>query len=199
MAAGAALCVLVMNWKSIGKSALLLGSFFIPAFAWIAFVRLTSGNFYSLEINLNRDFVWIIDLFRAGNSARTFWTLLLTTEAYGETIRDVWLFPLIVLGWLSAFLAMRGRLRETMTANRTMIVSVVVYLVPAFFFFWMLGLYYSRLTWSLVPPIALLIAIATKSWSTTLADREKSILEIGCVVATLCYSMFWYFSAGPWS
>lgn len=199
MAAGAALCVLVVRWKSMAKGGLLLLSFFIPAFVWVTFVRIMSGNFYSLEINLNRDFIWIIDLFRAGNSTRTFWTLLLTTEAYGETIRDVCLLPLIVLGLLGAFLASRGRLRETMTANRPAMVSVAVYLVPAFFFYWGLGLYYSRLTWSLVPPIALLIAIETKSLNAILADRGKSMLRIACVLATVCYSAFWYFSSGPWS
>ncbi|HUQ18776.1 MAG TPA: hypothetical protein VM099_04110 [Gemmatimonadaceae bacterium] len=199
MAAGAGLCVFIVRWKSILKGGLLVMSFFLPAFAWIAFVRFMTGNFYSLEINLNRDFVWIIDLFRAGNSARIFWTLLLTTEAYGETIRDVCLFPLLILGLLSALLASRGRLRETIIANRTMLVSVAVYLVPAFFFFWTLGLYYSRLTWSLVPPLALMIAVATRSLIAIVSERGKSTLRFGCVVATACYSAFWYFSSGPWS
>ena len=204
MAAGAALCIAVRRGggttiSRLAQAALLFIAFFVPAAAWIAFVRFATGSFYSLEINLNRDFVWIIDLLRAGNGARTFWTLLLITEAYGETLRYVWVVPVTALVLIGAPLATRGRLREMIAANKTTVESIAFYLVPAFLFFWLLGLYYSRLTWSLVPPLAVLIAIATKSLNEILGARGRSVLKVSCVVAAIFYAAFWYVTPGPWS
>jgi hypothetical protein len=204
MAAGAALCVAIRRGGTtlvsrIVKAALLVGAFFVPAAGWILFVRLSSGTFYSLEINLNRDFVWIIDLIRSGNGSRIFWTLLLITEAYGETLRYVWAVPVIAVALLSALLAVRGSLNESLSRNKAMVESIAFYLAPAFLFFWMLGLYYSRLSWSLVPPLAVLIAIATKSLNEILGERGKSLLQITCVLAAVFYAAFWYVTPGPWS
>jgi hypothetical protein len=100
---------------------------------------------------------------------------------------------------LSALLAVRWRLRESVSRNKAMIQSIVFYLAPAFLFFWLLGLYYSRLSWSLVPPLAVLIALATKSLNEILGERGKSLLQITCVLAAVFYAAFWYVTPGPWS
>lgn len=208
MVAGAALCILVGAEKTAGiarfftrvmKSGLMLVAFLVPTVAWIVLVKYKTGSFYSLEIDLNRDFVWIVDVLRRRGVVGFLWMFLIQTEAYGETIRSVFPFPVATIGVLTGVLVWRGRVREMISANRTRIKSTVLYGAPCFLFYWLLGFYYSRLTWSLVPPMALLIAIETRTLERILGHRGKVLLRSASVLVTVFYLAFWYIRPGPWS
>ncbi len=208
MAAGAALCALVGGGNTTRtaslfsrwmKSGLLIVAFFVPMVAWITFVKYKTGSFYSLEIDLNRDFVWIVDVLRRRGLVGFLWMFLIQTELYGESIRSVFPFPVAALGILTGLLVWEGRVRETVSANRMLIESMVLYAAPCFLFYWLLGFYHSRLTWSLVPPMALLIAIETRSLERVVTNRGKFRLRAASLVVTVFYLAFWYVRPGPWS
>jgi hypothetical protein len=208
MAAGAAISVLVFAFREsnrerqsvvVAKSFLLAGAFLLPAFAWIGFVKLHTGSFYSLELSVNRDLVWPIDAYKRGGTTFLFWRALVNLVGYGEAMRFVVLFPIVVLGVITAVLASRHRLREVINANRTLIDAVVLYVVPCVVLLYIVNLYYSRLTWSIVPPAAILIGLGAKELARRTSARGVPLLKAASIAATFAYMTYWYVRPGPWS
>src|SRR5207237_5285627 len=128
------------------------------------------------------------DVLKSGSGPRIFWMFLIQTELYGETIRSVFPFAVVAIAVLAGLLLRQGRVREAISANRTLIKSIALYSTPCFLFFWLLGFYYSRLTWSLIPGLALLIAIAMQSLDKALNDEHKRALRAASVAVTLLYA-----------
>jgi hypothetical protein len=118
---------------------------------------------------------------------------------YGEAMRFVVLFPIVVLGVITAVLASRHRLREVINANRTLIDAVVLYVVPCVVLLYIVNLYYSRLTWSIVPPAAILIGLGAKELARRTSARGLQLLKAASIAATFAYMTYWYVRPGPWS
>jgi hypothetical protein len=209
MAAGAALCLVVRSLRdrnpperretAAAKSIVLLAAFMLPAFGWIAYVKLHTGFFYSMELSVNRDMVWPIDAFRLGGPKFLFWRSLVNLVGYGEAMRFVVVFPIVVLGVIAALLARQHRLREAIGANRTMIEAVALYVVPCIVLLYIVGLYYSRLAWSIVPPAAILIGLGTQEVARRTSARGLLLLKAASIAATFAYMTYWYVRPGPWS
>jgi hypothetical protein len=208
MAAGAALSVLVFAFREsnrerrsvvVAKSFFLAGAFLLPALAWIGLVKLYTGSFYSLELSVNRDLVWPIDAYKRGGTTFLFWRALVNLVGYGEAMRVVVLFPIVVFGAITAVLASRHRLREVINANRTLIDAVVLYVIPCIALLYIVNLYYSRLTWSIVPPAAILIGLGTQEVARRSSARGLQLLKAASIAATFAYMTYWYVRPGPWS
>ena len=105
-AAGAVLCLVVggrlhssrrLFWRRALDSTLLLAAFFAPVLAWTAFVIARTGSFYSQEIDLFRQFVWMIDSLRSEGLQGLASDMIRRLPAFSETFMAVIWFPLLVL------------------------------------------------------------------------------------------------------
>jgi hypothetical protein len=208
MAAAASLSLLVLAIRQrssdarlalVGKSLVTAAGFFLPATLWVAFVKARTGSFYSLEISVNRDIVWLTDAIRSGAPAWMFWSVALHLNEYGRVLRVVIIFPVLVLLAVIAVLKSQGKLDEAINHHRIVVEAVVVFALPCIVLLWLVGLYYSRLMWSLVPPMTVLIAIGTREMARGLSDQRRNLFKLACVGATVGYVAYWYVTPGPWS
>lgn len=207
MAAGAALCILIGDCSRAQRadlpsrafrSGLLLLAFLTPTAGWTAFVIYRTGSFYSQEFDLFRQFVWILDSLRAGGFPLLLRDLAARSLSYADTLRVVAKLPLVGIAVLGGLLRAGKGLRETASADRTLLQAIALYATANLLFFWLLGYYESRLTWSIVPGMALLIAIESRGLNRVMNDRGKRVLRGASVVATVLYVAYWYIRPGPW-
>lgn len=206
-AVGAAVCIMAVGADHAAKrelsgravrAGLLLLAFLAPTAAWITFVVFRTGSFYSHEIDHYRQFVWIADSLYAGGLSALLRDLATKSGGFADTLCVVMPFSLAA-GALAGLLYVRGRLREIVRANETLLRSIAVYAIVDVLFFWLMGSYASRLTWTIVPAIALLLAVEIQALDQVASDSGRRLLRAASVAATVLYMAYWYLRPGPWS
>lgn len=140
---------------------LLILCFILPTLLWIIILKISGTTFYSYEFSGFRQFIWIIDSLKI--SLQTFIeTLGRNTLAFIKTSGSL-IFPFFLLlfarffGGLSRPLSIENKKNENLILNPRFLLksSAFVFVV----FFWLLGYYTDRLTFSLAPVILLAFAI----------------------------------------
>lgn len=135
--------------------------FLFPTLAWSLILLAVNGSIYSHEIGTYRQFVWIFD--KLSVSFKDFYSQLISfTVIYGITIYRTVLVFIIALLAIKIFNSI-----EHFTAKHTnkptdyylmrnvMVVIFMFYLL----FFWLMGYYSERLTFTLVPVVLCLIVL----------------------------------------
>lgn len=180
------------------RVAALLAAFALPIGAWMAIVVATRGSFYSHEVEVYRQFVWIGDSLAQGTD--TFWTdLLRRFAAYTRSLAVVSAFPVFVLVALrlaayvlrvsyapSAYDAVVGR-------------AIMWYLVTNVAFFGLLGNYYTRLVWTIVPPLVVLAGREVDHLHTALTGKARTTMTVAVAGLAVCYVLYWFVRPGPYS
>jgi len=128
--------------------------FVIPTFSWIFICHHFSGHYYNGEISNFREFVWVIDTMSIGFS-----TFIKTASSYSLRYLHTILLTLIpfVVGLLFLFNKSKSIKISSEYSHFFLYLKWMVALF--FFFFWVLGYYNFRLTYTLVPILLLIIAI----------------------------------------
>ena len=206
-AAGAAICILTEGFVralrelfgAAGRAGLLLLAFLTPTAAWTTFVTYRTGSFYSREIDHYRQFVWMTDSLHTGGFSALLKDFAIMSGEFVNTLRIVMPVPLLTAGALAALLYARGGLRETVRGNEMLLRSIAVYVTVDLLFFWLMGFYESRLTWTIVPAVALLIAVEMQALDRVASDGGRRALRGASAVATVLYMAYWYVRPGPWS
>lgn len=207
-AAGAAVCIMAARPRSASakelstraaRAGLLLLTFLAPTAAWTSFVVYRTGSFYSHEIEHYRQFVWITDSLRTGGFLALLGDLATKSGQFVDTLRVVLPLSLLMATVLAGFLYVRGGLREAVRGNQALLVAIAVYVLIDVLFFWLMGYYASRLTWTVVPAIALLLALELQALDRTASDNGRRVLRGASVAATVLYVAYWYVRPGPWS
>jgi hypothetical protein len=131
---------------------------------WVGFVLALRGSFYSHEVEAYRQFVWMLDCAAIGHfecvpiGAHNLWTFF-------KTSAPVLLLPLALLFGLRvsrSVWAPVGTVSETMT--RPVVVAIRATLLVTAVFLALMGFYSQRLTWLLVPPLLLEMALELRAW-----------------------------------
>ena len=128
--------------------------FFLPMILWIIWLRSAGITFYNPELEEYREFVWITDALKNSNSS-VFRVILSHSYHYILTFGCL-IIPLLFL--LIAYLiykrnadpsrSIRNHLDDLMPYTGRLLLFVFV---ETFLFFWLVGYYADRLTFSLVP------------------------------------------------
>jgi hypothetical protein len=148
------------NLKRLLISLLLTVVFFLPTLCWIIFLRLIGVGFYSYELTEFRQFVWLKDVFQMpGKSA---WQeLYLNTLAFIKTFGSVFFaggLLLLVFLYRKFFRpAANDPIKNTVNSGQLFLFWFVIALF--LLFFWLLGYYADRLTFSLAPLLLCISAI----------------------------------------
>jgi hypothetical protein len=140
---------------------------------WVATTTLVSGGFYSHETSAYRQFVWILDALKEGQGelgAKTIEFL----GAFIETMTTTEIAPFLILALFAAlsFLA-RGRRSERDTETLDLELASLITIGLLLLFLAAMGYYRVRLTFSIVPPIAILFLaeIKARSWADGMVTR----------------------------
>jgi hypothetical protein len=154
----------LLRHRRILPVALIAGASFATYGVWVGFVLALTGSFYSHEVGNYRQFVWMFDCAAIGHfacvpiGAHNLWTFFNTSV-------PVLLAPLALLFGLRVsrrVWAPVGTVSDTMTwpvvvATRTTFLVTTVFLA-------LMGFYAQRLTWLLVPPLLLEMALELRAW-----------------------------------
>ena len=143
--------------------------------AWVVVVEAVSGGFYNHEVRVYRQFVWIVDAIRGGDiGAAVARNLHLFIDT---TIPVVWL-PVAVLAVI-ALCSMRAPLSA---GSRQRLAGAAIGFASAALFYAPLGLYASRLSWSLVPPVLVATGVLAQR---VVDDRWRPMAWVCAVVVAV--------------
>ena len=195
-AGGAALC-LVIGERKLPKAILLLALFFLPLAAWIAFVTARTGAFYSEEIARFRQFVWLADgAFRGIGPFGTAVSENLST--YLTMLAEVVIGPALMLGVAIAAARIAGGRSRPTDRERPTARAIAVYVLVDVLFFAFLGFYRTRLAWTIVPALLLILGREIGRLERTVPARAGLAVKMGVVGIAVGYSAYWIARAGPY-
>jgi len=178
---------------TLSSVALLMGSFFVPVVAWSTFAGALAGSYTSPETAAYREFVWVADSFARG--ANVFLTdLVHHLDRYLSTVPGIVAFPTVTLAALSMTFYALGAARIPVAREKMLGRAILLCVVADVVFYALMGYYALRLTWSIVPLLAILIGMEIGSLERALAGRARSALRLVTVVVALCYAAFSYAS-----
>ena len=140
-----------------GVMALVL--FILPTLAWVTCLTLVSGGYFNAEIQIFREIVWILDALDSGDLGARF---LENTNMYFRTFLNVDILPFFLMSFLvSLYLVVNFKEFKEYSLDKKhiyfLIMSVIAFL---FLFFWILGYYAPRFTFTMVPPLVIYITIS---------------------------------------
>jgi hypothetical protein len=176
-------------WPKLMRVMLLASGFFLPLALWMAFVTTRTGRFYSHEVAYYRQFVWIIDSASRGASVLVT-DLFRNLAEYAKTLATVAWLPVILLAVLGR--TANGNDRETRRA-------VTWYLFANVPFYALMGFYRTRLTWTIVPPLLLLLAERIGRLEQSVSENRRRALRAGAAALALAYAAYWFVKVGPYS
>jgi len=178
----------------------MLAAFMIPVLAWPAFVIVKTGSYYSQEVAIMREFVWMIDSLERGGVQYLAGDAFRRLGAYGETFLAVTVFPLLLLVALAV--AQRLLRRDPpIPAGPSLFTrnAIIYFLIADVCFFALVGTYETRLSWSAVPPLIVLVGLETQRLAAGLSPRQALALRVVALSVAFAHAGFWILRAGPYS
>lgn len=168
--------------------------FIAPMALWSAVLIALNGSVYSHEAAAYRQFVWVFD--KLSVSFRDFYDQLISfsTIYWSSLYRTVFAFlvALILIKTYNYFIKPKDELApdEETARNNSMVAIVAIILMLYALFFWLMGYYSERLTFTLVPVVLCLIVPELNS---LLARRRALTVKAVYVVLLICAG-FWIYS-----
>jgi hypothetical protein len=181
---------------SVKLGVVLAGCYAVVA-SWRAYVVWRTGDFISLEVRKYHEFVWIRE--DAVKGIGSFLASIGTHALeFSLTIGPACGAAAIILGasWLAARWA--GSKAEEIVP-RELSQAIVVYMILAVPFLWLIGFYRTRLTWILVPPMLLISARALACLEQRIPPRSRLAAQLSTYAITLIYIIYWVTKSGPYS
>ena len=174
-------------------------TFWLPTLAWHSYIRHTTGDFYLGETAEYRDFVWMLDAWRSGGVMQVSEVLREFTGMFLSTFSQEAIIPLFVAVTVIALrLTAWDTTQVVLRQQRPVVLACLVSAVLNFIFFWLLGNYAPRLTFSTLP--ALLAAAATLVAG--VLDRQPKLtsyaITLLIAVAVVAAQIYVIMKPGPW-
>jgi hypothetical protein len=206
-AVGAALCVLLGEGfpalrkqfaTKILSGVLLLASFIAPLAAWSAFLVARTGSFYSSEIVEYRQFVWVLDSW-SRNAYDFSADLSHNLAAYMGTLIAVTAFPVLALTALAIVAYAMGVAWQPADRDREMGRAIQWYLLANVPFYALMGFYRTRLSWTIVPALMLILGAQIARLELAISGRARLAVKAGVVGLAISHVAYWIAKAGPYS
>src|SRR5688572_18485387 len=180
------LCVIGIQWFVYRRlwPGLLTGATAVLLYAcWVGVVYWRAGSFYSHEVDQYRQFVWMADCVRAG--AQTCRATLATNwvNLFNATAQVITVPALLAIGCrvARAICTAEG---DPVSMPRTLLQASALAWVVTFVFVALAGFYSPRLSWLLVPPILMLVAIEGGAlWRLA---RVRRPVVVSTALTTIC-------------
>ena len=178
----------------------LLGAASLAPFAcWFLFVRLVTGSFYSNEVEAFRQFVWMGDCIRAGWAACA-QTVKNNAWLFARYTAPVILMPIVLAGGCRVARHLwPGIPAPPLPKRGALTLAIAFSLVVTTTFLALMGFYVTRLSWMLVPPLLLILAIELRDLRLSRADPAGSRFKAGVLAAYMVYFIVLLVRRGPYS
>ena len=169
--------------------------FTLPTIIWMTITTWISGKYFNVEVEIFREFIWISDSLGQDITelGRKFSENTLTYFSTFISL-DVMCPILLSLMLLASFKAKSMPRREYQVS--LLIFSFIAF---CFFFFWLLGYYASRLTFTMVPPLILLIVISVNKALKDLRCPFTRVSIVAMIIVNLGWCCYHVTSYGPFS
>ena len=193
---------LYTNWQQQDKikwilvSTLMVLLFFAPTIAWILYLKSLGIQFYSAEVSRYHQLVWVFESLR--NPFTGFLPELWSNTVSFLQTTGCLLFPLLLListliikKRSSGFKPLRQTLQEYVPGSGTIFLFIAIETIV---FFWLLGYYTDRLTYSIAP---LIICYSALQLNSLKPGKAAVILLCTILVVFHFYNVFFdpvYFS-----
>lgn len=173
--------------------------FAIPTIMWIITVTISAGYYYNHEIVGWRQVIWIFDTLQVGFQ-KFIEQFLIFTNSYFSTF-SYEILPFIVFSVVLYIISYFYRQINTNTAKiniKCTLFRKIVFLnfIGYFIFFWLLGYYSTRLTFTIVAPLLFYIAVELDYIIKKNQIFRKIILS-GLSVSVVLWIVFHVVKYGP--
>lgn len=169
------------------RSIILCVCFFLPLAIWAVFLNFKGVSLYSSEITKYRQFIWIADTLKISTTSFIN-TLLDFTTTFITTLGAI-IFPLVILvitklySYFTKPVAPDSTSREIEELKKYQKKLTGFSMTTFIVFFWLLGFYADRLSFSLVPFLLYYTAVA-------LNNQKKNLLLTCCFTAIILVAHF---------
>jgi hypothetical protein len=182
-----------------GKDGAATLSFVLPPLVWIAYVRHVAGAFYSHEVDGYRQFVWMADSWSRGGYQAFLMALAHNTRIYVPQVLQVLVVPAVVVAIAVVVVAaVPHAARTTLRMEGLTVFACSVTFALDFVFFWALGYYAVRLTWSIVPPLLVASGIIVVGSTARLSVAARRLLVGALVLFAASLDYYTIVKLGPW-
>ena len=168
--------------------------------AWVAYVRVTAGFFYSYETEMYRQFVWLIDCYKAGADV-CIPQLQLNGWKTLDMLAKMTMVPLaLIVAVRVARLVWPQSSSAAAPVNRHVAPAVAACLFVASMLLLLMGgaANMPRLFWVLMPPLLLVLAIELQQLRAALAPRGQRALSAVVFSAALVHLVIFALRQGPY-
>ena len=165
--------------------------FVLPTLVWTAILLYVNGRVYSHEVSAYRQFIWIVDKLLISPTAFYEQLVTFTTLYWTSIYRTIFVF-IVVLVLLKIYNSLfHPKQQQEITPNRFLIQSMLAIIFLLYLiFFWLIGYYSERLTFTLVPVVLCLIALELNS----VISYGKALTVKAVYVLLLLCAFFWVYS-----
>jgi hypothetical protein len=177
--------------QRLKKCFLMGGSFLMPMISWYIFIGVATGTVYNHEIVKYRQFIWLKDSFLKGAPA-LMTDVSANIAAYLDTLLSVVAFPCLVLA-VVIFLTRKlntGNLRALYGDERWQ--AIVIYIVSNLSFYGLMGFYETRLSWTIVPAILVILGLTIRRLDGLLIGASRSVFHLFLTGTSSLYFAYWY-------
>jgi|GEM_PF-4806737 len=179
--------------KHAAKLCIPAGLIFIaPMALWSAILFKINGGVYSHEASAYRQFIWIFD--KLSVSFKDFYDQLIafSTLYWTSIYRTAFAFLIaVILIKTFNYIAQRKAEQSRLPANRNSAAAIIAVILMLYaLFFWLMGYYSERLTFTLVPVVLCLIVLELS----VLLARGKALTVKAVYVVLLFCAGFWIYS-----
>ena len=177
--------------QRLKKCFLMSVSFLMPMILWYIFLKVITGTVYNHEIVKYRQFIWLKDSFLKG--APAFITdLSVNIASYLDTLLSAVAFPCLVLA--GAILLTRklnaGKSRAIYDDERWQ--AIVIYIVSNLSFYGLMGFYETRLSWTIVPAILVILGMAIRQLDGLLIGMSRFAFHLFLTGTSSLYLAYWF-------
>jgi hypothetical protein len=170
--------------------------------AWVVYVRLTAGFFYSYETEMYRQFVWLIDCYQAGRAVCVP-RLVDNTWAFIDRLAQMTMVPLALIALVRVARFFWPGSREGSGApavNRSVGPAVAGCVLVSGTLLLLMGdaQYMPRLYWILIPPMLLVLSIDLQQLRVAMPPRAQRALSGVVFAGTLAYLLILTLREGPY-
>ncbi|HVM88503.1 MAG TPA: hypothetical protein VMT76_09980 [Puia sp.] len=170
---------------------LIITAFFFPTFLWCIILKAQGVNFFSAEISIFRQFVWILDAMK-GSGSFFLSALLKHTASFIKTLPSLIFLTILLIGiaWRAHNNLIKSVIQRWHKKDYDDIFVLAAFIVAEFLlFYWALGYYADRLTFSIAPILICCIAACLKKEK--INQRFKYLLLL-IIVLSHIYTIFYH-------
>lgn len=166
--------------------------FLIPTLLWIGLVTLTAGHYYNHEIVAYRQVVWIVDKMQLGIYEFARYIKHYSIKYFKTFSFEI--LPFVVVSFIFICHShIRGIKREDWGLDgrndRYAVMLKILFASSAiiFLFYWMLGFYTSRLTFTIVP---VLLCYLPLKMNNIIKDNPQKVIMVRSII--IIFVAFWF-------